>query len=95
MFKVILVGIGETVVQLLQFHIYLGSFLNNLFREDLMVVAHGSRKTIKLIYGMEGENVVANGRLPSPAPLNLGINNSIQIHLLCMRYSLNNVVTMK
>jgi len=45
-----------------------------------MVEAHGSQKTKKLIYGMEGENVVAYGRLPSPAPLNVGINNSIQIH---------------
>jgi len=37
--------------------------------EDSTVVAHNCRKTKKLIYGMEGENVVAYGRLPSPAHL--------------------------
>jgi len=35
--------------------------------EDRTVVAHGCRKTKKIICGMEGENVVAYGRLPSPA----------------------------
>jgi len=32
-----------------------------------MVVARGCRKRKKLICGMEGEIVVAHGRLPSPA----------------------------
>jgi len=31
------------------------------------MVAHGCRKRKKLIYGTEGEIVVAHGRLPSPA----------------------------
>jgi len=34
--------------------------------EDRTVVAHGCRKTKKLICGMKGKNVVAYGRLPSP-----------------------------
>jgi len=33
--------------------------------EDRTVVAHGCRKT-KQICGMEGKNVAAYGRLPSP-----------------------------
>ena len=36
-----------------------------------MVVANGSRNAKKLICSMEGEHVVAYGRLPSPASLNL------------------------
>jgi len=35
--------------------------------EDRTDVAHGCRKTKKLICGMEGENVMAYCRLPSPA----------------------------
>jgi hypothetical protein len=35
--------------------------------EDRTVVAYGCRKTNKLKRGMEVENGVANGRLPSPA----------------------------
>jgi len=31
--------------------------------KDLAVEAHGCRKTKKIICGMEGENVVAHGRL--------------------------------
>jgi len=30
------------------------------------IVAHGCRKTKKLICGMEGEILVAHGRMPSP-----------------------------
>ena len=37
-----------------------------LCMEDRIVVAHGCRKTERLICGIEGENVVAYGRLPSP-----------------------------
>ena len=37
--------------------------------EDLTVVAHDYWKTKKIICGMEGENVVAYGRMPSPAPI--------------------------
>ena len=35
--------------------------------EEEIVVAHGCRKTKKLICGTEDEIVVAHGRLPSPA----------------------------
>ena len=35
--------------------------------KTVIVVAHGWWKTKKLICGIEGGNVVANGRLPSPA----------------------------
>jgi len=35
--------------------------------KDRTVVAHSCRRTKKIICGMEGENVVAYGRLPSPA----------------------------
>ena len=35
--------------------------------EGEIVVAHGCRKTKKLICGTEGEILVAHGRLPSPA----------------------------
>ena len=35
--------------------------------EDRTIVAHGCRKTKKLICGMEEKNGVANGRLPAPA----------------------------
>jgi len=35
--------------------------------EDRTVVDHGCRKTQKIICGMEGESVVAYGRLPFPA----------------------------
>ena len=35
--------------------------------EDRTVVANGCRKTKKLICGTEGQNIVAYGRLPSPA----------------------------
>ena len=35
--------------------------------EDRMVVAYGCRNTIKLLCGIEGTDVVAYGRLPSPA----------------------------
>ena len=38
--------------------------------EDRTVVAHGCRKTKKIICGMEGENVVTYDRLTSPAPWN-------------------------
>ena len=40
--------------------------------EGQMVVAHGCRKTKKLICGTEGEIVVAHGRLSSPALLERG-----------------------
>ena len=36
--------------------------------EGEIVVAHSCRTTKKLIYGTEGEILVADGRLPSPAP---------------------------
>ena len=36
--------------------------------EDRTIVAHGCRKTKKMICGIEGKNVVAYGCLPSPAP---------------------------
>ena len=36
--------------------------------EREIVVAYGCRKRKQLIYGTEGEIVVAHGRLPSPAP---------------------------
>jgi len=35
--------------------------------EDRTVVAHGCRKTKKVICGKKGENTVAYGRLPSSA----------------------------
>jgi len=35
--------------------------------EDQMVVAHGCRRTKKIICDMEGENVMAYGSIPSPA----------------------------
>jgi len=35
--------------------------------EDRTVVAHGCRKTKKIICGMEGKIVEAYGRLPSPS----------------------------
>jgi len=42
------------------------------------VVAHGCRrKRKKLIRGMEGENVVAYGRLPSPALPTKGISVNV------------------
>jgi len=36
--------------------------------EDRTVVAHGCRKTKKIICGMEDENVVAHDRLTSSTP---------------------------
>ena len=39
--------------------------------EDHTIVAYGGRKTKKLICGMEGENVVAYGRLPSPLSIHM------------------------
>jgi len=45
--------------------------------EDLTVVAHDYWKTKKIICGMEGENVVAYGRLPSPALPTKGISVNV------------------
>ena len=43
------------------------TFLNDKYRALKWVVDHGCRKTKKIICGMEGENFVAYGRLPSQA----------------------------
>ena len=44
--------------------------------KDRTVVAHACQKT-KLICGMEGENVVAYGRLPSPARRARGVGYGV------------------
>jgi len=41
------------------------TFLNDKYRALKRVVYHGCRKTKKILCGMEGENFVAYGRLPS------------------------------
>ena len=41
--------------------------------EDRTVVAHGCRKTKKIVFGMEWQNVVDNGRLPSPTRRTTGM----------------------
>ena len=35
--------------------------------EDRTVIAYGCRKANKIMWGMEGENIVAYDRQPSPA----------------------------
>ena len=58
--------------------------------EDRTVVAHGCRKTKKIICGMEGITVVAYGRMPSPAFKTLASNMKIT---LCLLKALNNIIS--
>ena len=49
--------------------------------EDRTVVAHGCQKTKKIICGMEGENGVAYGLLPSPTRCSLDTFLDINVRL--------------